>query len=274
MTTSTLIRGIVSYINSSIITDSSECEAILSFDDRTVPAPLNKYYFAFLIGKDKVDVENALTEDCCQRSVVTVSMNCYAPPGESAIAVCAYAENVLEQVNAQYAGMMCGYSIGTAVIDSYLKALKIPCEMRFQYEQCPAFNISSSVLRPFADFLCKTHVNDASVHLSAAERNRLTTPLVCGTYLGGGPYNPVTVNLGFTPSFVAVFPQNAPAVTYDSIYNTVKSSFDCTFPGSGNTLLQTGAAGFTVQQAETTPQNSACRTLNEENVTYVYLAVK
>ena len=172
MTTGQLIRGIVDYINTTLIDDPDDCEAILSFDDRTVPAPLDKYYFAFLIGSDDVSVENIDTEDCCQLVKMTVSMNCYAPPGESAIAVCAYAENILEGVNAQYSGMMHGYTIGKAVIDSYLKALKIPCEMHFRYEQCPAFNVSTSVLRPYADFLCRTHVTDSTLHLASGDRDR------------------------------------------------------------------------------------------------------
>ena len=158
MTTSELISGIVGFVNNQVIEDPSICEALLSFDDRAVPAPLTKYYFAFLIGQDKVDLQNIGTEECCQRTQITVSMNCYAPPGESAIGVCSYAERVLERINIEYAGLMGSYEIGTAVIDDYLKALKIPCKLHFQYEQCPAFNISGTVLRPYADFLCKTHV--------------------------------------------------------------------------------------------------------------------
>ncbi|MBQ5968641.1 MAG: hypothetical protein IKN72_11825 [Clostridia bacterium] len=274
MTTAQLIRGIVNYINSSLIDDPSDCEAILSFDDRTVPAPLDKYYFAFLIGSDHVSVENVGTDECCQLIKMDVSMNCYAPPGESAIAVCAYAENILEGVNARYAGMMSGYTIGQAVIDSYLKALKIPCEMHFQFEQCPAFNITDSILRPFADFFCKTHVTDGSVHLTQAERDRISVPIVTGTYTGLGPYNDVQIQLDFAPKFVAVFPEDAAAVAWDSVNSTTKCSFDFTWPGSTNHCLHITAGGFTVHQNTTVPQNSSTRTLNEYGVTYAYVAVK
>ena len=274
MTTATLIRGIVNFINGTVITDSTECEALLSFDDRSVPAPLDKFYFAFLIGEDHVSVENTETEDCCQLIRMTVSMNCYAPPGESAIAVCAYAENVLERVNAQYAGMMSGYSIGKAVIDGYLKALKIPCKMHFQYEQCPAFNVSDSILRPFADFLCKTHANDASVHLSIAEREKLSAPVATGTYTGLGAYDSVTVTLGFAPKLVAVFPLNAAAVAFDAAHSAVKCSFDVAFPGGGNNRLIVTANGFTVAPNEAVTSGGAARTLNESGVTYCYVAVR
>ena len=274
MTTAQLIRGIVNHINTVLIDDPDDCEAILSFDDRTVPAPLDKYYFAFLIGKDHVSVENVGTEDCCQLIKMDVSMNCYAPPCESAIDVCAYAENILEGVNARYAGMMSGYTIGKAVIDSYLKALKIPCEMHFQFEQCPAFNITDSILRPFADFLCKTHVLDTGVHLTQAERERISAPIVTGTYSGIGPYNPVLVSLGFSPRFVAVFPTDGPAVTWDSVSGTVKCSFDFSYPDSANHNLTVTATGFTVRQSEPSPQTGGSRTINENGVTYAYVALK
>lgn len=274
MTTAQLIRGIVNHINTHLISDPSECEAILSFDDRTVPAPLDKYYFAFLIGTDHVSVENVGTTDCCQLVKMDVSMNCYAPPGESAIAVCAYAENILEGVNAQYAGTMSGYTIGQAVIDSYLKALKIPCEMHFQFEQCPAFNISDSILRPFADFLCKTHVNDSSIHLSQSERRWISEPFAVGIYHGLGAYNDVSVTLGFSPRFLAVFPADAPAATVDSANNITKCSFDFCCPGVTNHCLTLTASGFIVHQATSASPNSSIRTLNENGVTYAYFAVK
>ena len=274
MTTNTLVRGIVDFINNDIIDDSDDCEALLSFDDRVVPAPLTKMYFAFLIGEDKVNIINSDTEDCCQATEITVSMNCYAPPGESAIGVCSYAEDVLERVNAEYAGLMSGYKIGEAVIDDYLKALKIPCEMYFRYEQCPAFNVSDSVIRPFADFLCKTHVVDTAVHLSLEERNWIAEPIVCGTYLGLGRYNEVPVYLGFRPKLVIIFPQDDSAVAMDNVYNTVKCYFDIVFPGAVNSRVRLTSSGFTVSQGESTPVDSSFRVLGEENRIYNYIAFK
>ena len=274
MTTTELISGIVNFVNRDVIDDSSVCEALLSFDDRAVPAPLTKYYFAFLIGQDKVDLQNVDTVDCCQRTRITVSMNCYAPPGESAIGVCAYAERVLEQINIQYAGMMGGYEIGTAVIDDYLKALKIPCKLEFQYEQCPAFNVSGTVLLPFADFLCKTHVNDSSIHLSPADRARLSAPFVCGSYTGLGAYNPATVNLGFRPMLVYAFPLNAPGVRLDTQNNTLMNRSDCAVLGFANDYIHISNTGFSVSAADAVQPNTAMRALNETGVTYGYIAVK
>lgn len=274
MTTNTLVRGIVDFINESVITDPGVCEALLSFDDRAVPAPLTKLYFAFLIGEDKVDILNVNTEDCCQRTEITVSMNCYAPPGESAIGVCSYAEEALERVNAQYAGTMSGYKIGEAVIDDYLKALKIPCEMYFCYEQCPAFNVTGSIIHPFADFLCKTHVNDTTLHMSLQERDRLAEPFVCGTYLGLGQYNQIPVYVGFKPSLLIIFPQDDSWVGFDSAYNTVKCYFDIIFKGGENSRVGLTASGFTVYAGQSSTSGSSQRVLGEQNRIYNYIAFK
>ena len=274
MTTTELINGIVSFVNRDVIDDPDVCEALLSFDDRAVPAPLTKFYFAFLIGQDKVDLQNVDTVDCCQRTQITVSMNCYAPPGESAIGVCAYAENVLDQINIQYAGMMGGYEIGTAVIDDYLKALKIPCKLHFQYEQCPAYDVSGTVLLPYADFLCKTHVNDNSVHLSPADRARISTPFICGTYTGLGAYNPATVTLGFRPTVVFVYPLNDVAVKLNTSYNTLMNFSDCAVSGFSNSYIQITNTGFSVSAADAMQSNTSMRTLNETGVVYGYIAVK
>ena len=274
MTTAELISGIVGFVNNQVIEDPSICEALLSFDDRAVPAPLTKYYFAFLIGQDKVDLQNIGTEECCQRTQITVSMNCYAPPGESAIGVCSYAERVLDRINIEYAGLMGGYEIGTAVIDDYLKALKIPCKLHFQYEQCPAFNISGTVLRPYADFLCKTHVNDMTIHLTPADRARISAPFVYGTYHGLGPYNPAAVSLGFRPMLVAVFPLNDTAVKIDSTYNTVMNYSDIAMYGYANSYITITSDGFTVAAEDAMHYNAAMRALNEAGKTYGYIAVK
>lgn len=274
MTTTELISGIVNFVNREVIDDPSVCEALLSFDDRAVPAPLTKYYFAFLIGQDKVNLQNVDTVDCCQRTQITVSMNCYAPPGESAIGVCAYAEQVLEQINIQYAGLMGGYEIGTAVIDDYLKALKIPCKLQFRYEQCPAFDVSGTILRPFADFLCKTHVNDNSVHLSPEDRARLSAPVVCGSYTGLGAYNPVTITLGFRPMAVFVFPLNSAGVKLNTGYNTLLNYSDCAILGFSNDYIHFTSSGFSVSAADAMQSNTAMRALNESGVSYGYIAVK
>ena len=274
MTTTTLINGIVRFVNNEVIADQNVCEALLSFDDRAVPAPLTKLYFAFLIGQDKVNILNEDTEACCQKTQITVSMNCYAPPGESAIGVCAYAEDVLERVNAEYAGMMSGYEIGTAVIDDYLKALKIPCKLIFQYEQCPAFNVSDSVIYPFADFMCKTHVLDTDVHLSLADRARFSMPLQFGRYTGLGAEHPVSINLGFRPAMVLLFPINCPAVRLDTTLGSLKNYFDILFDGVHSDMVSITDTGFTVYEPSNIPANASVRTLNESGAYYGYAALK
>ena len=274
MTTANLVREIVSLINEDVLEDTDTVEAVLSFDDRTVPQPVDKIYFAFLIGQDNVSLLEDGTQNACQLTQLTISMNCYAPPGENAIEVAAHAEDVLSKVNETYSGIMQGYEIGTAAIDDYLKALKVPCKMLFRYEQCPAYQISESVILPFADFFCKTHVLDTSLHLTAAERQKLSEPFVAGTYVGLGAYNPVTVTLAFAPKLVLIAPQNAPFAELDAVHNTLLCRAAVAATGVTDSLIALQSGGFTVTQPETIPFDSALRSLNEANRTYLYVAFR
>ena len=264
MTTANLVRQIVTMINEQVLDDLDTVEAVLSFDDRTVPQPLTKIYFAFLIGQDTVSLLDDSTQYACQMTDLTISMNCYAPPGENAIDIAAHAEAVLGKVNENYAGLMSGYEIGTAAIDDYLKALKVPCRMFFKFEQCPAF----------ADFLCKTHVMDKTVHLSAAEREQLDTPFAAGTYVGLGAYNPVTVALAFTPRAVLIFPVNDAPFSLDTAHNTFLCRTAVAAAGVSDSLVTLQSGGFRVSQPETIPFDSSIRSLNEQNRTYGYVAFR
>lgn len=273
MTTSNLVREIVRLINEQVLQTTDDVEAVLSFDDRTVPQPVDKIYFAFLIGQDKVSLLEDSTQNACQLTQLTISMNCYAPPGENAIEIAAQAEAVLDQVNEHYSGIMQGYEIGPAALDDYLKALKVPCSMFFRFEQCPAYHVSDSVILPFADFFCKTHVLDSSVHLSVAERVRLDEPFVTGSYVGLGAYNPVTVPLSFAPKLVLIFPLDAAFAEVDAARNTLlwRAAASTGMTDSAITLLQTG---FRVSQPDTIPYDASIRSLNETNRVYCYAAFR
>ena len=274
MTTSNLVREIVRLINEQVLQSTDDVEAVLSFDDRTVPQPVDKIYFAFLIGQDKVSLLEDSTQNACQLTQLTISMNCYAPPGENAIEIASQAEAVLDKVNEHYSGIMQGYEIGSAALDDYLKALKVPCSMFFRFEQCPAFQISGSVILPFADFFCKTHVLDGSVHLTISEREKLNEPFVTGSYVGLGAYNPVTVPLSFAPRLVLIFPQDAAFAALDSTHNTLlwrAAAAAANMTDSAITLLQTG---FRVTQPDTIPFDGSIRSLNETNRVYCYAAFR
>ncbi len=274
MTTANLVREIVTLINEDVLESTDTVEAVLSFDDRTVPQPVDKIYFAFLIGQDHVTLLDDGTQNACQLTQLTVSMNCYAPQGENAIEIAAHAEAVLSKVNETYSGIMQGYEIGTAALDDYLKALKVPCRMFFRFEQCPAYQISESVILPFADFFCKTHVLDSTLHLSSADREKLNAPFAFGTYVGLGAYNPVTVALAFAPKLVLLFPQNAAFAEIDAQHNTLLCRAGAAVTGTADSLITLQQAGFRVSQPDTIPYDSSIRSLNEANKTYCYVAFR
>lgn len=273
MKTNTLVRGIVELVNENILEEDDYCEALLSFDDRIVPAPLTKIYLAFLVGKDNVSLFTDETNKCCQKTQITISMNCYAPPGESAIHVCALAERVLDKLNTEYGGIMNGYEIGEAVIDDYLKALKIPCKMFFIYEQCPAFDSSENAILPFADFLCKTHVYDSSVHLSSVEREKISEPFVTGYYIGLGSASDNIITLNFKPKALFIFPANDSMVSSGSASSLLCYS-DIVIPGSADSFVSLTNSGFTVKASGSIPSGVSVRVLNENGKRYNYIAFR
>ena len=122
--------------------------------------------------------------------------------------------------------------------------------------------------------MCKTHVTDETLHLSAAEREQLATPFASGTYVGLGAYNPVTVALPFAPRAVLLFPVNDAPIALDAAHNTFLCRTAVAASGVSDSLVTLQSGGFRVSQPETIPYDSAIRSLNEQNRTYGYLALR
>ena len=118
------------------------------------------------------------------------------------------------------------------------------------------------------------HLADTTLHLSAAERTRWNSfrPEI-GSYTGSGAVNQ-TIDLGYQPVFVLVFPVGDVFAYYRG--STVNSN-----DIHGGFAARAGATkgieitenGFLVRSAPTIPPDTKCFLLNEENQVYIYLAL-
>ena len=178
MKTDSLVAELVEKTNA--LTTVTGVEGVCSYSGTPVRSPIEKIILAFMTQENYTTHFNDENEECCRKTAVEISMNCYAPKVMAVKDVIAKAEAVLDSLYDSYAGEMKTYRLGKAEIDDVTKTLKIPCKLVFEYESCAAYSVENSILRPYADFLCKTHVNDETMHLTVAQKSFVTTPFVVG----------------------------------------------------------------------------------------------
>lgn len=139
---------------------------------------------------------------------------------------------------------------------------------------CPA---SSSSL-DFPSFiskehLCGSHINDKSIHLSAAQQTYLNTPFVSGTYFGTGAATR-SISLGFKPSVVIVVGNGLPMMYFDSANNKYHAIAAVGLPGGASLGIELTTTGFKVKSGESTVAKGCYPLLNEAGTTYFYIAFR
>ena len=205
MQTNELITELIAKINSYSV-EGESFEAVFAYDGRVSPVPIDKTYIAFSTNGTSVsffDDENAET---CKRTCVTIGVDFYSSPQRRARDIYALLENVMDRLMVEYAGRMTDYRAGELKIDDKLRLIRLPCSMSFSFEQCPAFAAGGDVILPFADFFCRTHVEDENVHLSPAEKSFVSSPYVTGTFSGSGEQSKSIV-LGFRQVPIRMLPE-------------------------------------------------------------------
>ena len=116
------------------------------------------------------------------------------------------------------------------------------------------------------------HINNGNIHMTAAEKSKLSEPFVTMVY-GGSGESERTFSLGFVPKFVMVFKRNAPFVTYSSGVNIVNSGYASY--GNGSTAgISVSGSGNVVLTEQSTPSNGMRVSLNEDGSQYSMVAFK
>lgn len=270
MQTNEMVREMISRINSFEGAGKS-FQAIVAHEFRPSVLPIDKVYISFSTNENSVSFFENENKDCCRKTRVEIRADFICPTVMSISQTYTLAETVLDDLTIEYAGKMDTYKIGKADVDSDLKALRLPCVITFVFEQCPAYNPEGSSIKPFADFYCKTHVDDSIIHLTDEEKKYINAPFVVGTYGGTGEENQF-IDLFFRPKFVVVFATGSAGIGKDG--DTFNCYFAFALRGKATKGIQITENGFKVTQSETTVSKGVHPLLNYFGQTYNYIAFK
>lgn len=120
------------------------------------------------------------------------------------------------------------------------------------------------------DSVLGSHINDSDLHLTIAEKDRVSSPYVISLEYGTGS-STMTYNPGFQPRMAVIFKVNAPVVRDISNYPSVNFAV-VTNKGS------TGGASFSgsnlIVRQSTVSENGVLYNLNEEDAAYVIIYFK
>jgi hypothetical protein len=115
------------------------------------------------------------------------------------------------------------------------------------------------------------HVNNAAIHMSAAEKTKALEPFDIRVYSGDGT-STRTITAGFRPSFAVVFKRDNPPVVYDSGVNVVNSAYSIYGSGSSSGLSIV-SNGISVRQ-QATASDGMRISLNETDCQYIAVLFK
>ena len=249
-----------------------EVTATVAYDTICDPIPIDRYYVVLNGHESESKLFEDKNEECCQKTSIVIKMNCYAPLDENNGTINELALKLSDILMGYFEGKMTGFKIGSVTVDDSLKVFCLPCRLFFSYEQCPASVTEDSVLKPFADFLCKTHVNDTVSHLTEAEKEYLNEPYVLGLYTGLGDGDAQVIDLGFYPRFLIVFAPSTALLSMSGEHPVVYFAMAARgYPSKGVAIQRNG---FRAGQSEIYSSYGVYPKMNELDRKYVFIAFK
>jgi len=131
---------------------------------------------------------------------------------------------------------------------------------------------------PFGSFLdkellCGSHVRDAGIHVTQADKDLWNAPFASGSYFGNGAATRV-IEAGFTPRLAAVWALQVPPVTVDFTAQTTESRFGIACAAGGSQGIELTAGGFRLLSGSSYQVGNCLPKFNEAGVTYCYIAVR
>ena len=115
------------------------------------------------------------------------------------------------------------------------------------------------------------HVNNAAIHMSAAEKAQALAPFDVRVYSGSGEASR-TISAGFRPSFAIVYKKDSPPVAYDNGTTVVNSAY-CLYGSGSSAGLSIVSSGISVQQ-QAAAVSGVRISLNEADCQYVAVLFK
>lgn len=124
------------------------------------------------------------------------------------------------------------------------------------------------------DSAIQGHIQNTALHLQGNQSSWIQQPFVSGTYAGSGEKSK-SVTLGFRPGLVVILPQGYGPLEIDTTQQMPVIRFAIGADGYGSSGLTITDNGFTVAQDQNLPPPGlAMVSLNQNNATYRYFAIK
>lgn len=270
MQTNEIVKELIEKINTDLGATQTY-KALYAFDEKNIDLPIKKTYVSLSTNKNSVSFFDDENDECCKKTKVQIKANLYSPPSDKTIDTYTLAETLLDYLMIDYAGKITGYTIGCVKVNEDLKAFELPCVIDFVYEQCPAYSEEGSGYLPFADFLCKKHVDDSEIHVTAEEKAYWLAPFVTGTFVGDGEASQQII-LNFKPKCLFVFGTGTACIGYEDEEHTCYFAFS--IDGKSTKGVTINGNGFTVKMSDTMKSKGTMAKLNVSGQTYNYIAFK
>ena len=271
MISNPLIEQIISTVNSELLV-AIFSKAFRGYNREELAIPINTIYLSFLPEQMKISYFEDEESGTCKKTEFDLRMTVYAPATRRGQQVQAIAELVADFLADVYIGEMRGYTIGDLSYDDGVNALTLPTVFRFVYNECPLNSEDNLISDAIPEsFFCKSHVNNTDLHLSAEEKERISTPFVIGSYTGNGVEAGQDINLGFKPRLVLAYRN----LYHISLYTNDEGTSKCFFSVAADSTYTRGLLitnnGF---KARTVATTYATTCLNDSNATYTYIAFR
>lgn len=273
MITNPLIEEIITLVNSEMLV-ALFAKAVRGFNREELVIPVNTIIASFVPAENKsvysFDDETATT---CLKTDLTLRMNVYAHSSRSAKQANSIAELICDFLSEYYIDTLTDFKIGDMKYDDKANSIVIPCYIHFSYMTCPLDGTDNELgERVPESFFCKSHVNNADLHLTQSDRTFLSEPAVIGAYTGNdGNSTTQDIILGFKPRAVIVYGNTHHAANY----STSDGLSHCYFSFAAGTSALRGLSlldnGFRVRTYKTT---NAVTHLNDNGSPYTYIAFR
>ena len=119
---------------------------------------------------------------------------------------------------------------------------------------------------------CGSHINDSTIHVTAAEKAEWGEKAVTGAYFGTGE-SEQNIRLGFKPSFVAVGVAGMPMFSTDNLGNSFCYA-GMAIANFASTGIRITSTGFRVQQGSSLNYENTSTQLNKLGEDYLYIAFR
>lgn len=236
------------------------------------------------IGLDHVRISDFFTENShgeqvpdeyCRLASVRIRISVYVPYSAGGTACHTAFTKIVDCLNFKSDFNISESGCESIEADRDTDAFVLKSWIDIQAQFCPA----ESTAVQYAAFMpktlfCRSHMDNADIHVTPEEKQRWGSPMEVGYYFGTNAASR-TINLGYHPRLVLVFPSVYPPI-YNSSSDT--SRLICLCGMAGRSLSSCGIEltenGFRLTQSADTGVGNTLTKLNWDSADYLYVALR